>query len=64
MKQRKRVKRRGKVTRLEASAGGRKRPPGPMPEWLGYCRPIQKAVTLRLDAVGEYCRTIQYDPDS
>jgi len=50
MKQRKRVKRRGKVSRLRASAGGRKRPPGPTPEWLGYYRPIKKAVTLRLDA--------------
>src|SRR5712664_2535697 len=50
MKQRKRVKRRGKVTRLQASAGGRKRPPGPTREWLGYYRPIKKAVTLRLDA--------------
>ena len=50
MKQRKRVKRRGKVKRLQASAAGRKRPPGPTPEWLGYYRPIKKAVTLRLDA--------------
>jgi uncharacterized protein (DUF4415 family) len=50
MKQRKRVKSRGKVARLQASAGGRKRPPGPTPEWLGYYRPIKKAVTLRLDA--------------
>jgi len=53
MRQGKRVKRRGKVTRLQASAGGRKRPPGrmpPLPEWLGYYRPIKKAVTLRLDA--------------
>src|SRR5437660_11787471 len=50
MKQRKRVTRSGKVTRLQASAGGRKRPPGPTPEWLGYYRPIKKAVTLRLDA--------------
>ena len=53
MRQRKRVKRRGKVTRLQASAGERKRPPGPtppMPEWLAYYRPIKKAVTLRLDA--------------
>ena len=50
MKQRKRVKRRGKVGRLQASAGGRKRPAGPTPEWLGYYRPIKKAVTLRLDA--------------
>src|SRR6266849_6365979 len=29
---------------------GRKRPPGPMPERLGYYRPIKKAVTLRPDA--------------
>jgi len=50
MKQRKRVTRRGKVARLEASAGGGKRLPGPMPEWLGYYRPIKKAVTLCLDA--------------
>ena len=50
MKQRKGVARRGKVSRLRASAGGRERPPGPMPEWLGYYRPIKKAVTLRLDA--------------
>ena len=49
-KHRKRVKRRGQVSRLRASAGGRKRPPGPTPEWLGYYRPIKKAVTLRLDA--------------
>jgi uncharacterized protein (DUF4415 family) len=50
MKHRKRVTRRGKVARLRASAGGRKRPPGPTPEWLGYYRPIKKAGTLRLDA--------------
>jgi len=50
IKQRKRVKRRGKVARLQASAGGRKLPAGPSPEWLGYYRPIKKAVTLRLDA--------------
>ena len=50
MKQRKRVTRRGKVAGLQASAGGRKRPPGPTTEWLGYYRPIKKAVTLRLDA--------------
>ena len=50
MKQRKRVTRRGKVARLQASAGRRKRPPGPTAEWLGYYRPIKKAVTLRLDA--------------
>jgi uncharacterized protein (DUF4415 family) len=50
MKQRKRVKRRGKVARLEASVGGRKLPTGPLPEWPGYYRPIKKAVTLRLDA--------------
>jgi uncharacterized protein (DUF4415 family) len=49
MKQRKGVKRPGKVSRLKASAGG-KRPPGPLPEWLGHYRPIKKAVTLRLDA--------------
>ena len=30
--------------------GRAERPPGPMPEWLGYYRPIKKAVTLRLDA--------------
>ena len=35
---------------MRASAGGRKRPAGPMLEWLGYYRPIKKAVTLRLDA--------------
>jgi len=35
---------------LQASAGGRKLPPGPLAEWLGYYRPIKKAVTLRLDA--------------
>jgi len=35
---------------MEASADGRKLPPGPMPEWLGYFKPIKKAVTLRLDA--------------
>jgi uncharacterized protein (DUF4415 family) len=50
MKQRKRVKKRVKITRLQASAGGRKLPPGPTPEWLGYYRPIKKPVTLRLDA--------------
>jgi uncharacterized protein (DUF4415 family) len=49
MKQRKRVKRRGKVARLQASAGWRELPPGPTSEWLGYYRPIKKAVTLRLD---------------
>jgi len=30
--------------------GGQKRPRGPLAEWLGYYRPIKKAVTLRLDA--------------
>jgi uncharacterized protein (DUF4415 family) len=49
MKQQKGVKRPGKVSRLKASAGG-KRPPGPLPEWLGHYRPIKKVVTLRLDA--------------
>jgi hypothetical protein len=53
MKQGKRVKRRGKVGRLQAFAGGRKRPPGPTLEWLEYYRPIKKVVTLRLDAMGE-----------
>src|SRR3982074_2946610 len=52
MKQRKRVKRRGKVARLQTSAGGRKRPPGPVPEWLGYYRPVKKGRTLRPGAHG------------
>ena len=50
MKQRERVTRRGKVARLQASAGGRRRPAAPTPEWLGYYRPIKKAVTWRMDA--------------
>jgi len=48
MKQRKRVKRRGKVARLQASAGGRKLPPGTCAGVAGI-RPTKKAVTLRLD---------------
>jgi hypothetical protein len=40
----------GKLPGCGLPAGGRKRPPGPTPEWLGSCRPIKKAVTLRLDA--------------
>jgi uncharacterized protein (DUF4415 family) len=53
MKPRKRVtprKLRKKISRLRASAGGRKPPLQPTPEWPGYYRPIKKPVTLRLDA--------------
>jgi len=50
MKPRKQVTARRKIARMRASAGERKRPPGPMPEWPGFYRPIKKPVTLRLDA--------------
>ncbi len=35
---------------MRASAGGRKRPLGLLPELAEYYRPIKKPVTLRLDA--------------
>jgi uncharacterized protein (DUF4415 family) len=53
MKPRKRVaprKLQKKISRPRASAGGRKRPLQPTPDWPGYYRPIKKPVTLRLDA--------------
>jgi len=53
MKKRKRVTRRRKVqkkiSRLQASAGGRG-PIPPLPELAGYYRPIKKPITLRVDA--------------
>jgi uncharacterized protein (DUF4415 family) len=44
MKKRKRIAKRGKIARLQASAG---QPNFPLEE---YYRPIKKPVTLRLDA--------------
>jgi hypothetical protein len=40
----------GRLPDRRLPRAGRKLPPGPTPEWLGYYRPIEKAVTLRLDA--------------
>jgi uncharacterized protein (DUF4415 family) len=54
MKRRKRVTKRAraarKLTKLEASAGSRKRPQYLPEEWVGMYKPVKKPVTLRLDA--------------
>jgi len=54
MKRRKRVTGRvraaRKVTRIEASAGPRRRPQYLPAEWEGMYKPLKKPVTLRLDA--------------
>jgi len=54
MKQRKRVTKRArasrKVTKIEASAGFRRRPAYLPEELAGMYRPVKKPVTLRLDA--------------
>ncbi len=54
MKQRKRVTKRArasrKVTKIEASAGSKRRPRYLPEEWAGMYRPVKKPVTLRLDA--------------
>ncbi|MGA2360807.1 MAG: BrnA antitoxin family protein [Terriglobales bacterium] len=54
MKQRKRVTKRArasrKVTKIEASAGSRRRPRYLPEEWAGMYKPVKKPVTLRLDA--------------
>ena len=54
MKQRKRVAKRArasrKVTKIEASAGSKRRPRYLPEEWAGMYRPVKKPVTLRLDA--------------
>jgi uncharacterized protein (DUF4415 family) len=38
------------VTKIEASAGSRKRPQYLPEEWAGMYKPVKKPVTLRLDA--------------
>jgi len=54
MKQRKRVTKRArasrKVTKIETSAGSKRRPRYLPEEWAGMYRPVKKPVTLRLDA--------------
>jgi uncharacterized protein (DUF4415 family) len=50
MKKRKTKKKRGKIARLRASAGGERGPLDLDPEWRKYYKPLKKAVTLRLDA--------------
>jgi len=54
MKHRKRVTKRArasrKVTKIEASAGSKRRPRYLPEEWAGMYRPVKKPVTLRLDA--------------
>jgi uncharacterized protein (DUF4415 family) len=54
MKPRKRVTKRAKaprkVTKIEASAGSRRRPRYLPEEWAGMYKPVKKPVTLRLDA--------------
>ncbi len=39
-----------KVTKIEASAGSRRRPRYLPEEWAGMYKPVKKPVTLRLDA--------------
>ncbi len=39
-----------KVTKIEASAGSRRRPLYLPEEWAGMYKPVKKPVTLRLDA--------------
>jgi len=54
MKSRQRVTKRGKasrkVTKIEASAGSRRRPRYLPEEWAGMYRPVKRPVTLRIDA--------------
>jgi uncharacterized protein (DUF4415 family) len=54
MKSRQRVTKRGKasrkVTKIEASAGSRRRPRYLPEEWAGMYRPVKRPVTLRMDA--------------
>jgi uncharacterized protein (DUF4415 family) len=54
MRQRKRVTKRAraprKVTKIEASAGSKRRPRYLPAEWVGMYKPVKKAVTMRLDA--------------
>jgi uncharacterized protein (DUF4415 family) len=54
MKRRKRDTKRAraprKVTKIEASAGSRRRPRYLPEEWAGMYKPVKKPVTLRLDA--------------
>jgi uncharacterized protein (DUF4415 family) len=54
MRQRKRVTKRAraprKVTKIEASAGSKRRPRYLPAEWAGMYKPVKKAVTMRLDA--------------
>jgi uncharacterized protein (DUF4415 family) len=50
MKKRQKVKKRGKVGRLRASAEGEKLPPELAGEWRRYYKPLKQPVTLRLDA--------------
>jgi uncharacterized protein (DUF4415 family) len=38
------------VTKIEASAGSKRRPQYLPEEWAGMYRPVKKPVTLRLDA--------------
>jgi uncharacterized protein (DUF4415 family) len=46
----KRAKARRNVTKIEASAGTRRRPRYLPEEWAGMYKPLKKPVTLRLDA--------------
>ena len=54
MKPKKRVTKRArasrKVTKIEASAGSKRRPRYLPAEWEGMYKPVKKPVTLRLDA--------------
>jgi uncharacterized protein (DUF4415 family) len=50
MKPRKRVKKRGKIARLRASADEGKRARDLMAELARFYRPVKQPVTLRLDA--------------
>lgn len=50
MKPRKRVKKRGKIARLRASADAGKRPRDPLGDLARFYRPLKQPVTLRLDA--------------
>ena len=50
MKPRKRVKKRGKIARLKASAAEGKRTRDPLAELARFYRPLKQPVTLRLDA--------------
>ncbi|HYW39311.1 MAG TPA: BrnA antitoxin family protein [Terriglobales bacterium] len=54
MKSRQRVTKRArasrKVTKIEASAGSRRRPRYLPEEWAGMYKPVKRPVTLRIDA--------------